>query len=55
VNVRPVPISAPVVRRSREPERGNPEESGEVPKKKMIWGSAEEKKKWEGSEEKRSN
>ncbi len=41
--VRSVPVSAPVVRRSREPERANSEEK---------WGGAEEKMKWGGAEEK---
>ena len=39
-----VPVSAPVVRRSREPERVNSEEK---------WGGAEEKMKWGGAEEKK--
>jgi hypothetical protein len=41
--VRPIPISAPVARRSRKkPERVNPEEK---------WGGAEEKMKWGGARE----
>jgi hypothetical protein len=44
--VRPVPVSAPVGRRSRELERANPQEK---------WGGAEEKMKWGGAEEKPSN
>jgi hypothetical protein len=44
--VRPVPVSAPVVRGSRELERANSEEK---------WGGAEEKMKWGGSEQKPSN
>jgi hypothetical protein len=61
--VRSVPVSAPVVRRSREPERANSEEKWGVAEEKMKWGGAEEKKwggsgekkKWGGFEEKPSN
>jgi hypothetical protein len=42
--VRPIPVSAPVARRSRAPERVNPHES---------WGGAEEKMKWGGYGEKK--
>jgi len=38
-----VPVSAPVVRRSREPERVNSEEKWGR-RRKMKWGGAEEKK-----------
>jgi hypothetical protein len=41
--VRPVPVSAPVVRRSREPERANPEEKLGGAEEKKKSGSAEEK------------
>jgi hypothetical protein len=49
------PVSAPVARRSRKPERVNPEEKWVGAEEKMKWGGAEEKKKWGGSEEKPSN
>jgi hypothetical protein len=51
--VRPVPVSAPGVRRSREHERANPEEKWGGAEEKMKWGGAEEKKKWGGSGEKK--
>jgi hypothetical protein len=51
--VRPVPVSAPVVRRSREPKRANSEEKWGGAEEKKKWGGAEEKKKWGGSGEKK--
>ena len=53
--VRPVPVSASVLRRYREPKRANSEEKWGVAEEKMKWGGAEEKKKWGGSGEKPSN
>jgi hypothetical protein len=52
--VRPVPVSAPVVRRSRETERVNSQEKWGGAEEKMKWGGAEEKKKWGGSGEKKN-
>jgi hypothetical protein len=51
--VRPIPVSAPVARRSRKPERANREEKWGGAEEKMKWGGAEEKKKWGGSEKKK--
>jgi hypothetical protein len=51
--VRPVPVSGPVVRRSRGSEKGKPEEKWGGADEKMKWGGSEEKKKWGGAEEKK--
>ncbi len=51
--VRPIPVSAPVIRRFREPERANPNEKWGGAEEAMKWGGAEEKKKWGGAEEKK--
>jgi len=51
--VRPIPVSAPVARRSHITEQANTGEKWGGAEEKMKWGGSGEKKKWGGANEKK--